>query len=260
MSSKVILILVDGMRPDGILACHHPYLASLRSNSSYSFLASAVMPSVTLPCHTSLFFSVDPARHGITTNTWMPPVRPIEGICEIVSKFGKKAAMLYNWEELRDLSRPGSLAFSHYQCLPSDHHTALESEQEMTKLALSYIHKETPDFLFLYLGYTDSAGHNFGWMTPHYLEAVANASSCIETLIGQLPSDYEVIITADHGGHDRGHGTDRPEDMTIPLIGYGPSFTPGQVFNQPNIKDIAPTITHLLGLPNAPEWEGHCLI
>ena len=260
MHSKVILILVDGMRPDGILGCNHPYLSSLRSSSSYSFSASTVMPSVTLPCHTSLFFSVDPSRHGITTNTWMPPVRPIEGICEIVSKFGKKAAMIYNWEELRDLSRPGSLAFSHYERLPNEHATALIREQEMSTLALDYILEESPDFLFLYLGYTDSAGHNFGWMTPHYFEAVANASSCIESIISKLPQGYEAIITADHGGHDRSHGADIPEDMTIPIIGHGPSFDAGQIFGKANIKDIAPTVTHLLGLPNAPEWEGGCLL
>lgn len=260
MSSKVILILVDGMRPDGILECGHPYLSALRQKSSYSFSASTIMPSVTLPCHTSLFFSVNADRHGITTNTWMPPVRPIEGICEIVSKFGKKAAMVYNQEELRDLSRPGSLAFSHYERIPHDHQTALENEQIMTDLTLSYIKKENPDFLFLYLGYVDAAGHNFGWMTPNYFEAVANASSCIEKLVTSLPEGYEVIITADHGGHDRGHGADIPEDMTIPIIGHGPSFTEAHEFSSANIKDIAPTITHLLGLPNAPEWEGKCLI
>lgn len=260
MSSKVILILVDGMRPDGILQCNYPYLHALRAESSHCFTTSTVMPSVTLPCHASLFFSVDPIRHGITTNTWMPPVRPIEGICEIVHKFGKKAAMIYNWGELRDLSQPGTVALSHFECISGDHTTMLDNEQQMTDFALSYIQKETPDFLFLYLGYTDTAGHNYGWMTEKYFEAVANASSCIEKLMAAIPEGYDVIITADHGGHERSHGTDSPEDMTIPLICHGPSFKKGYTFPQANIKDIAPTITHLLGLPNAPEWEGKCLI
>ena len=38
------------------------------------------MPSVTLPCHMSLFHSVDPDRHGITTNGYVPQVRPIKGM------------------------------------------------------------------------------------------------------------------------------------------------------------------------------------
>ena len=63
MSEKVILVLVDGMRPDGMLGCGHPFSAELVSRSSHALDAQTVMPSVTLPCHMSLFHAVDPARH-----------------------------------------------------------------------------------------------------------------------------------------------------------------------------------------------------
>ena len=69
MSEKVVLILVDGMRPDGMLKCGHPFVEELMKKSSYSLTAKTVFPSVTLPCHMSLFHSVDPDRHGVTTNT-----------------------------------------------------------------------------------------------------------------------------------------------------------------------------------------------
>ena len=65
MSEKVILILVDGMRPDGMMQCGNPFAQKLVENSTYSLNARTVMPSVTLPCHMSLFHSVDPERHGI---------------------------------------------------------------------------------------------------------------------------------------------------------------------------------------------------
>ena len=35
-------------------------------------------------------------------------------------------------------------------------------------------------------------------------------------------------FTADHGGHDRTHGTDSPEDMTIPFIIKGKDFKAGE--------------------------------
>ena len=35
-------------------------------------------------------------------------------------------------------------------------------------------------------------------------------------------------FTADHGGHDRTHGTDSPEDMTIPFIIKGKNFKVGE--------------------------------
>ncbi|MBQ4157507.1 MAG: alkaline phosphatase family protein, partial [Clostridia bacterium] len=76
MENKVVLVLVDGMRPDGACACGHPFANALKSLSTWSMTAKTVKPSVTLPCHMSLFHSVDPDRHGVTTNTYVPQVRP----------------------------------------------------------------------------------------------------------------------------------------------------------------------------------------
>jgi len=37
-----------------------------------------------------------------------------------------------------------------------------------------------------------------------------------------------IILTADHGGHDKGHGdTKNPLDYTIPFYVWGPGVTPG---------------------------------
>lgn len=79
---KVILILVDGLRPDAVVNCGNPYGKELLKKGSYSLEAETVYPSVTLPCHVSLFLSVPPERHGTTTNTYTPQVRPINGLCE----------------------------------------------------------------------------------------------------------------------------------------------------------------------------------
>ena len=75
-----------------------------------------------------------------------------------------------------------------------------------------------------------------------------------------LNINYTVIITADHGGHDRTHGTDLPEDMLIPVIMYGKDIEPGEAFEGANIKDLAPTVTKLLGVEPDEEWEGKSLI
>ncbi len=55
---KVILILIDGMRPDALVECGNDYVECLKKESSYTFDARSVFPSVTLPCHISLFHSV----------------------------------------------------------------------------------------------------------------------------------------------------------------------------------------------------------
>lgn len=80
MENKVVLVLVDGMRPDGVCEYGEPYLQDLAAQSSASFAAATVFPSITLPCHTSLFFGVDPQRHGVLTNEWRPFARPFDSL------------------------------------------------------------------------------------------------------------------------------------------------------------------------------------
>lgn len=260
MKNKVLLVLVDGMRPDAVMQCESSFLRDLRAESTYTFSADTVYPSVTLPCHTSLFLSVDPDRHGITTNFWMPQVRPIDGICEIANRAGMKCAMFYNWQELRDLCRPGTLHYAHFHQQNTDMKTEWQNEVEMTVDAIRYIQKESPDFVFVYLGAVDEIGHHYGWMGKEYMQTVSHASECIRLLRDALPEEYQLIVTADHGGHGQSHGTEMPEDMMIPLICHGTAFEKGRQLEKASIKDIAPTIAALLQLQPAAEWTGHSLV
>lgn len=253
MSEKIVLVLVDGMRPDGLIQCGHPFVEELKKISAYSLTARTVMPSVTLPCHMSLFHSVDPDRHGITTNLYVPQVRPIEGLVDRLDAQDKKCAFFYTWEELRDLSRPDHL----HTALCINQHKQHGTDNLITDAAIDYINKEAPDFLFLYLGETDElGGHDTGWMSETYLKVVNNAIGCVEKLYREIPKDYTIILTADHGGHDRGHGSDLPEDMTIPIFCEGPRFEKGREYPGGSIKDIAPTVAKLLEARPAKEWEG----
>ena len=253
---KVLLILVDGMRPDALGDI--PQAQEMMKRSSYSMTAQTVFPSVTLPCHMSLFHSVDPGRHGTTTNVYTPQVRPIPGLCEVLRQNRKRCAFFYNWEELRDLTRPDSLAFSYFV---SGHQYGYEDANCMVAdMAIKYLSSDRPDFAFLYFGWPDAAGHNHGWGSEEYERSVQGTWKDIARVVEALPEDYTVIITADHGGHDRIHGTDMPEDMTIPVILYGADFAPGEVLEDVSIKDLAPTIAELLDTEPAEEWVGRNLL
>jgi arylsulfatase A-like enzyme len=79
-------------------------------------------------------------------------------------------------------------------------------------------------------------------------------------VLDALPMDTAVVVQADHGGHGRNHGTDAPEDMTIPWLAAGPSIRAGHVIQTPvSLLDTAPTIAHMLGLKASPQWEGRCV-
>ena len=257
MSEKVILVLVDGMRPDGMMGCGNDFAAELVGKSTYSLDAQTVMPSVTLPCHMALFHSVDPERHGILTNTYVPQVRPVEGLFDRLDKFDKKCAFFYTWEELRDLSRPDHL----HTAVCYNQHKQSDTDTKITESAIRYINEETPDFLFLYLGETDEVGgHDCGWMSEQYMKSVSKALSCVKKLQNSIDDSYNIILLADHGGHDRSHGSDMPEDMTIPIVCCGPAFEKGRKVSGLSIKDVAVTVAKLLEVPPAKEWEGKSIV
>ncbi len=250
--NKVILISVDGMRPDGFLACGNPYIHEIMAKATYTLDGQTVMPSFTLPCHMSLFYSVPPTRHDVTTNIYIPMSHKINGLFEQLSNAGKVCAMYYGWEPLRDVSRPESLIFAEF----IDCYIAENTDTLLADSALSRIERNHPDFVFLYMVQTDAKGHQKGWMTQPYLDRISIAVDNIRRVLETCGDEYTVIITADHGGHDRTHGTELPEDMTIPMFYIGKDFAPGYRFSGGSIMDIAPTIAKLMGVAPSREWEG----
>ena len=252
---KVLFILVDGMRADSI--ANIPEAKRVLEKSTYTLKATSVVPSITLPCHISIFHGVDPSRHGTTTNIYAPQVRPIKGLCEVLRENGKNCAAFYGWEELRDIARPGSLDFSYY--CSGRHIGRPQMNNNVTDAAIEHLNKGYTDFAFLYLGYTDFAGHNYGWMSDGYIEAMKNSWENINRVIDSIPDDFAVIITADHGGHDRTHGTEMPEDMLIPFVVLNKNINYINL-DDVNLKDIAPTVTRLMGIEPNEEWEGKSLV
>ncbi len=257
MNKKVILISIDGMRPDGLKACGNPHLSELEKICSYTYNARSMTPSVTFPCHFSMTHSVTPQRHGILSNTYVPQVRPVEGIFEKIRASGGVSAMFYGWEPLRDIASPGSLKFSTY----INAYMQESGDTLLAKEADKLITERKPDFVFLYLVETDEkGGHDNGWMSEEYLRRISIAIDLVWGIIEKFGDEYSVMVMADHGGHDRTHGTELPEDMIIPLFFCGPDFGPGENVENASLLDIAPTIAAVMGINGDAEWEGRSLI
>jgi len=257
---NVILIVIDGLRPDALLQANTPNLDGLMARGAYSLDAQSVMPSITLPAHMSMFHSVTPAVHKIEGNLWMPNGSLGHGIVDLVHAEGKNTAAFYTWEQLRDLWRPGAMNFAYFTNIYSQ--PVRNTDLEAARAAADYLPQAKPAFTFIYLGLVDEIGHRHGWMTPEYLEAVQNADNAIGHLLARLEGENllestAILVQADHGGHDRKHGQPIPEDMTIPWILAGPGIKRGLRLQNPvSILDSAPTMAHLLGLEIPATWEG----
>jgi hypothetical protein len=252
----ILFTLLDGLRPDALSPARTPALWGLKTRGAGTLAARSVMPCITLPCHMSIFHSVPPERHGVTTNTWTPMARPLPGLFDVARAAGKRCGFFYNWEPLRNVGLPGSLAYSlmidNVETPSGDHELAAEAARVLATVPL--------DFAFVYLGTIDTTGHAAGWMSDGYLAQVAAVDAVVARLLSELPPDTHVLLQADHGGHDRTHGTPAPEDMTIPWLLAGPSIKTGHTIAGPvSLLDTAPTLARLLGLSAHPQWEGHSI-
>ena len=251
-----VFIMVDGLRPDALVQVAAPSLAGLQARSACSLQARSVTPSVTLPCHTSIFHSVPPQRHGIVTNQWQAMARPLPGLVEQAKGAGRRCYFFHNWEPLRDLNRPEALEYSFYlnNCYTR------EGDLVIAEQAARTIAADRPDFAFVYLGTVDVAGHNHGWMSDAYLRQVELVDQGIGAVLAVLSAEETVLLHSDHGGHDRTHGTELPEDMLITWMIAGPGIRQGHALStEISLLDSAPTLARILQVPVHPHWEGRCV-
>ncbi len=257
-TAHVLLISIDGLRPDALALTDTPVLDRLIAEGASTMTCRADMPSVTLPCHQTMLRGVSVGRHGVNTNTFHPLVRPVPSLIDAAHQGGLKTGSFYNWEQLRDLSDPGSLNVSH--CFREVELPA--GDDRVTEAAIAHMPDVDFGLLFVYLGHLDMAGHRHGWLSEQYLAAVTNADRCIGRLIeaveetGWLASTT-VLITADHGGHEKLHGTEMDEDMLVPWVLWGTGVARGHaIAGEVDLRDTCTTLAHLLGLPRSAEWEG----
>ncbi len=212
---------------------------------------------------------VDTGRHGITSNTFHPLVRPVPSLLEVAHRNGLSTGFCYNWEPLRDVADPGSLNLAflyklpNYQCNKADSY--LHSEPEQMQHLCALLKTMDLQVLFLYLGGTDAAGHAFGWMSDEYLDSITKADRCLGMVLDQMEElgrleQTHTLVLSDHGGHEKTHGTGMDEDMTIPWILHGPGIRQGYELKEPvRIYDTCVTLAHLLDLPMSDQWEGRVI-
>jgi predicted AlkP superfamily pyrophosphatase or phosphodiesterase len=262
LAQQAVLFVVDGLRPDALPQTPTPQMDTLAAQGAHTWRAQTVTPSISLPCHASMFCAVPPARHGITDNRWTPSQPPVPSLIEVVHQAGLGTAAFYSWEPLRDLSEPGNLDAAHFRRLGDP---AGDGDLNIAAAAAEYIVEQQPSFTFVYLGATDEVGHRFGWLSQPYLQAVSQADQAIGLVLDALRAngtltDTVCLVLADHGGHDTDHSAGLPEDLTIPWIVSGPGVRCDHKISGPvSIMDTAPTIAHLLGLPIAAEWCGQVI-
>lgn len=256
IARKVVIISIDGLRPDALDQANAPALHGLRARGAYSASAQTVKISETLPSHASMLGGMIPEKHGIL---WGLPYIAWPGmngptLFSVAREAGLNTAMVFGKDKLHYLILPGSVDI----VFGADDVPDVEIKNQAIKI----IQAGLPDVLFIHFPDTDRVGHLFGWMSPNQLQAVAFTDGLIGEIVtaletGSYLNSTLLIITSDHGGHGRFHGDDSPEDRTIPWLAAGPGVSQGLTISTAvNTYDTAATALYFLGLPIPQTWDG----
>ena len=214
------------------------------------------MPSVTLPAHASMVRSAPPDVHGILDNTPTPPLGP-PSILSVARAAGRSTSVFQSWLPLDALWEPDALSFR----LTRDEGYDQAVDATIVDAAIARVDSAPPgEVMFVYLSYPDPAGHDHGWDSEQYLAAAAQADRDLGHLVNALPADWSVVVTTDHGGHGRRHGTDCNDDMETFVVARGPRITRCAGWATASILDIAPTVADLADISPDSGWVGHSLI
>ena len=84
----------------------------------------------------------------------------------------------------------------------------------------------------------DKVGHHWGIKTDEYRQKLLSIDLTVDRILGEVPSDWTVVVTADHGMTDAGtHGSAEKVTQEVAAIVVGPHVKTGEWFDikQPDI-------------------------
>ena len=261
---RVVIIGLDGMRPDRLLLAEAPVLRGLMARGAYTMWMQTTAMATTLPSFTSMLTGVSPRKHGIYWNKLLPlttpewPRRPT--LFEMAKQAGYSTVLVAGKAKLAHLNKPGTI--DGFFAAPDDEYPDIEVANE----AIARIKALRPDVLFVHFPEVDTIGHTNGWGSPQLLVAINHADTQVGRVLAALDEEgllagALVMIASDHGGAGKTHGPDDFRSRTVPWIAAGPGVKRGYDLTQSmdlvvTIEDVAATACYVLGLPQQSYFDG----
>ena len=212
----VILVSIDGFRPDYLERGVTPTLNALKADGAFAVMRPS-FPSVTFPNHYTLVTGLHPDRHGIVNNTMIDADlgRFSLGNADAVTNgdWWDEGEPIWVTAERAGLTTgtmfwPGSEADiagvrpSHWTVFDQSMSGDARVDQVLAWLDLPGDRR--PDFATLYFDIVDTAGHHHGPAAAETTEAVASVDASMGRLIEGLEarglSDRTtLVVVSDHG-------------------------------------------------------------
>lgn len=254
---KVLIIGIDGVRPDALQKATTKNMDELWKNGAYSFHATTDEISSSGPCWTAMLTGVWHQKHQVVSNDYKSP-----NLKEYPHFFHRireerpdlQTYSIVNWGPIHQILQEHD----------ASHHSSPINDGRVTSSVVRTLKRKEVDVMFVQLDHVDHAGHtyNFSPESEKYLKAIEKSDRQLGQMVGALEKrknydqeDWLILITTDHGGSDHGHGKNIKEHTTIFYMAAGPGVTKGEIKREVNVVDVAVTALHYLDISIKEEWK-----
>lgn len=256
----VVLIGLDGWGAYSVPKADMPTVKALMKDGSYTLESRSVLPSSSACNWASMIMGAGPELHGFTTWGSAKPDLPSRelthyGLFPTVigllrdQKPGSEIGYIYEWGGMAHLCEKAAV----------DHFVQTKGA-ETSKNAADYIKAKKPTFTMVAFDQPDGVGHSKGHDTDAYYETLKEMDGYIAEIVNAVKEagiydETIFIVTADHGGVDKGHGGKTMAEMQIPFIVCGKNVKAGHEITSSVMQfDTAATIAYIFGLKRPQVW------
>lgn len=288
-TKKAVYIIIDGVPADQIERLHTPAIFDIASKGAYARAytggeigAYSQTPTISAIGYTNLLTATWLNKHNVDGNDNLKPNYNYWSIFRIAKEqpHPVKTGIYSSWTDNRTVligegkEETGNLKIDYvydgydldknrFPHKEKDLHV-FDYDEQVSKDAAESIRKDAPDLSWVYLWYTDDAGHieGNGEYFDSYVrkadEQVARVWDAVKYREKHFDEEWMVIVTTDHGREENGHGhggqSERERTTWISTnIPVNSHFADSNLA----ITDIAPSISRYLDfeIPSAVLWE-----
>ena len=206
---NVVLVSIDALHPSALAKDVSPNLWQIMQEGQYTLDGKSVTPPQTLINHSAMLTGVPPEKGGKADNNWRPgqPQVAMTTLFDDMKRRGYANAFFY--------SKP-KLGYLAGRSLTIDKLAPDTGVDE----ARRFVGKGGKRFVMLHISGLEYVGMERGWLSPEYLKELTRIDASLRPMVNDLKNrgSYLLIVTSDHAGHEKHHGTNHPEDYRLPFV------------------------------------------
>lgn len=234
-----------------------PRCDEIFAGGATTYVCRVGMPSMSAQGWGSILHGVLPEYHGLTNdiikNTPYPENSPYPSVFKVVRSAMPDAALasFVEWNPINVGIVENDLGV--------EKGTGAD-DAEVTSRILSYLSGNTPALMFVQFSSPDDIGETYGFGSDIYLSTISTVDALIGSIYDKLQAkgildETLFIVTADHGGINKGHGGGTDVERNVFLGVAGKTVADGTIVEAES-RDVAAIAAYALGLECPDTWTG----